>query len=97
MKRSSAASHLIAQALVSTDALLYDHEARRELRSKIEAAGGDPALLKDRPEQVVIGMAKSTALTADDHFTFTQVTLARLDAVLGVAGVTVYVAPILRQ
>jgi uncharacterized protein (TIGR04141 family) len=97
VKRSSAASHLIAQALVSTDTLLYDHEARRKLRSKIKAAGGDPALLKDRPEQVVVGMAKSTALTADDLFTFTQVTLARLDAVLGAAGVTVYVAPILRQ
>lgn len=97
LKRSSAASHLIAQALVSTDALLYDHEARRALRTKIEAAGGDPALLKDRPDSVVVGMAKSTALTADDLFTFTQVTLARHDAVLGAAGVTVYVAPIVRH
>jgi uncharacterized protein (TIGR04141 family) len=50
LKRSSAASHLIAQALVSTDALLYDQEARRELRIRVEAAGGDSASLPDRPE-----------------------------------------------
>lgn len=97
LSKSSAASHLIGQALVSTDALLYDEEARTKLREKIAAAGGDPTSLPDRPTRVAIAMARSVPLTAADLFTFTQVTLARLDASLAAAGVTVFVVPVLRE
>jgi uncharacterized protein (TIGR04141 family) len=95
--RSSSASHLIGQALVATDALMYDEEARSQLRKKIEAAGGDASWLSDRPSRVGLAIARSNAVTASDLFTFTQVTLARLDAVLASQGVTVYVLPIVRE
>jgi uncharacterized protein (TIGR04141 family) len=94
---SAAASHLVAQALVSTEALLFDEDARTKLRAKIAAAGGDPGWLAERPTAVALGLARATAVTAADLFTFTQVTLARLDAVLSARGVTVAVIPIVRE
>jgi hypothetical protein len=42
-------------------------------------------------------MARETPLTAHNLFTFTRVTLARLDAALGSAGVDVFVVPIIRH
>jgi len=92
--KSSVASHLIAQALVSTDALTQDSQAREALRARVLEAGGEPAWLGDRLECVVLGMARRKPLTARSLFTFTQVTLARLDGALAGAGVTVYVVPI---
>ena len=45
--RSSAVSHLIGQALVATDALRHDNEARQELRELVARAGGDPSWLPE--------------------------------------------------
>lgn len=94
--RSSAASHLIAQALVAVDALRYDEEARQALRARVAAAGTDPELVRGHPSMVVLGLASDRPLSASDLFTFTQVTLARFDAALASAGIRVTVKPILR-
>jgi uncharacterized protein (TIGR04141 family) len=95
VKASSPASHLLAQGLVSTEALLHDEEARQSLRDLVAAEGGDPAIVRDRTPTVVLGMARQgPPLTAANLFTFTQVTLARLVATLNAQGVDVFVAPI---
>lgn len=94
---SAAASHLIGQALVSADALLYDDEARDAFRGRVSEAGGDPDNIPDRIRTVVLGVARTTRpIAADDLFTFTQVTLARSVAQLEGRGVHVYVAPVAR-
>lgn len=98
MDGSAPASHQIAQAWVSADALLYDPEARVKLAEKVEANGGDPALIPDRVERIVLAMARKDALlTADNLFTFTQVTLMRGVQMLQSRGVDVFVAPIERS
>lgn len=94
---SAPASHLLAQALVSADALLYDEDARAKFRAKVVAAGGDPASIPDKVQRVVLGVARKGAPpTADNLFTFTQVTLVRGVAALQARGVDVFVVPIQR-
>lgn len=94
--RSSAASHLIAQVVVATDALRYDNEARRKLGEAVAQAGGSAGWIPDRPKSVVLGMAHARSFTGDDLFSFTKVTLARLDMALANSGVNLSVAPIQR-
>lgn len=94
--RSSAASHLIAQVVVATDALRYDNEARHKLRDVVEQAGGSAGWIRDRPTSVVLGMARSRPFAGDDLFSFTKVTLARLDMSLANSGVRLSIAPIRR-
>lgn len=94
--RSSEASHLIAQAVVSTSALRYDNEARQKLREIVVESGGDTEWVQRRPDSVVLGMARSCPVTASDLFSFTQVTLSRLDISLAMSGVQLTVAPIHR-
>ena len=94
--RSSEASHLIAQAVVSTSALRYDNEARQKLREIVVAAGGAAEWVKRRPDSVVLGMARSRPVSASDLFSFTQVTLSRLDISLALSDVQLTVAPIHR-
>lgn len=78
-EKSAAASHLIAQALVSADALCHDSQARAKLRERIAELGGDPNELKAKPARVVLAMYRngSKRLTAEDLFTFTKVNLVR--------------------
>lgn len=97
VNRSSAASHLIAQAVVATDALRYDNEARQRLRDVVVEAGGDTELIQDRPNSVVLGMARAGSFKGEDLFSFTQVTLARLDISLADIGVELSIAPINRS
>lgn len=98
MDSSAPASHQIAQALVSADALTYDDEAREKLAAKVKANGGEPALIPRRVERVVLAMArKDSPLTADNLFTFTQVTLMRGVQMLRARGIDVFVAPIERS
>lgn len=94
--RSSKASHLIAQAVVSIDALRYDNEARQKLRDIVVEAGGATEWVKRRPDSVVLGMARSRPVTASDLFSFTQVTLSRLDISLVLNDVQLTIAPIHR-
>ncbi|MBO0607643.1 DUF6119 family protein [Myceligenerans salitolerans] len=92
--KSAPASHLFAQALVSTESLAMHPQAVRQLRELVQEQGGDPTWVKDRPERVVIAMARKNPITAAGLFTFSRVTLVR--AVHGIAsrGIDVYVAPI---
>lgn len=95
---SAPASHLLAQAMVSTEVLTYDKSAIASLDSRISEMNGDPADYERKPARVVIIMARADRLlTADDLFTFTQVNLARNVAQLEQQGVEVHIAPILRR
>lgn len=96
VNRSTSASHLIAQAYVATQALLYDNEARKNLHEKIVEAGGNSNWLSNRPASVVLGIARKGGFTADSLFSFSQVTLARLDSWLRATGVKLSVIPINR-
>lgn len=97
LKTSAPASHLLAQALVSADALLHDEEARTKLRELVKAEGGDPATVSEKLRTVVLGLGyHGKPLTAASLFTFTQVTLARQVAFLEAQGVEVLVGTIPR-
>ncbi len=92
--KSSAASHLVAQALVATNALQHDDEARKELQEIVIKAGGSKELIPTRPTSIVLGIARDKSVTPSDLFSFTQVTVTRLDTALATAGITLTIAPI---
>lgn len=94
---SSPASHLLAQALVSTEILTYDKAARRSLAGRISEQGADPDGYQLVPKRVVIVIAKTgKLLDADSLYTFTQVNLGRQDRALASRGVDVYLVPIVK-
>jgi uncharacterized protein (TIGR04141 family) len=98
LSSSAPASHLLAQALVSAEALLFDQSAQQQFRKKITDCGWDPAQLPAKPQKVVLGVArKGKEVTAENLFTFTQVTLVRQDQALAARGVEVVIAPITRE
>ena len=98
LSSSAPASHLLAQALVSAESLLFDQSARQQFRRKVAERGWDPATLPDKPEKVVLGVArKGREVSAANLFTFTQVTLVRQDQVLAARRVEVVIAPIVRH
>lgn len=73
---SSPASHLIAQALVSEEAIYHDESAWNKLKAKLEAQGVSSEKLAQKPQNVVLAIArKDRQITAGDLFSFTQVTL----------------------
>lgn len=94
--RSTAASHLLAQALVSADALCNDDQARQKLRTRISEAGGDPSSLRIKPTRVVLAMHRGDKpeLSAKDLFTFTKVNLVRQASSLESRGVQVRIVSI---
>lgn len=95
---SSPASHLLAQALVSAEILIYDDAAKRSLSARIVEQGADPAEYKLVPSKVVIVMAKEgKALTPESLYTFTQVNLGRQDRALATRDVDVFVVPIVKE
>ena len=94
--KSSAVSHLIAQVLVSTDALRHDNEARQKLRNLLVQAGGDANWLPERLNSVMLAMASEKPTTAEELFSFSQVTLTRLDSSLAEAGVTLTIESVKR-
>lgn len=96
VNRSTSASHLIAQANVSTQALLRDNEAYQKLREIVGEKGGNTDRFPDRPTSVVLGIAREGGFTADSLFSFSQVTLASLDSWLTFSGVKLSVIPINR-
>jgi uncharacterized protein (TIGR04141 family) len=97
VEASSPASHLLAQALVSTDALLHDEEARARFRERVEEKGGNLSHVPTPVHTVVLGIArKGKPITSNDLFTFTQVTLVRNVAPLQRRGGDLFVAPIER-
>jgi hypothetical protein len=95
--RPSPASHLLAQALVSADALLNDEEARAQFLERVQLQSGTTVDVPDRISTVVLGVArKGNPLTSDSLFTFTQVTMVRLVDLLHGRGVDVFIQPIRR-
>ncbi|WP_340699059.1 DUF6119 family protein [Cellulosimicrobium funkei] len=95
--RSTAASHLIAQALVSTDSLCNDSEAREAVRERIADAGGDPDSFGSKPKRVILAMHRSDGrrgVTAEELFTFTKVNLVRQATALEERGVEVRIVSI---
>lgn len=78
-ERSTAASHLLAQALVSADALCNDVQARDKVRVRVTELGGDSSALESKPARVVLAMHRrqGKAVTAGELFTFTKVNLVR--------------------
>ena len=95
---SAPASHLLAQALVSTELLRTDVDAQRLLREKIEAVGGNPDAYEMKPRRVVIVMAKNDDLiTPKSLFTFTKINLIRHEQRLAGMGVELNIAPVVRK
>ena len=94
---SAPASHLLAQAFVSTELLRTDEGAQEQLREKIRDAGGNPDNYDTKPQTVVIVMAKKGGLDASSLFTFTQINLVRHDQRFASMGVNLYVASIERN
>ncbi|SNR67990.1 sporadically distributed protein, TIGR04141 family [Haloechinothrix alba] len=95
--KSAPASHLLAQALVSADALLHDEEARDEFRAIVERSRGDVSEMTTPIRSVILGVArKARPISAEDLFTFTKVNLVRHVASLEERGVQVFVVPIMR-
>jgi uncharacterized protein (TIGR04141 family) len=98
LSSSAPASHLLAQALVSAEALLFDQSAQEQFRKKVGDRGWDPGQIPDKPQKVVLGVArKGKDVSASSLFTFTQVTLVRQDRALAARGIEVVVAPINRE
>ena len=98
VEKSAPASHLLAQALVSTEILIQDKEAQAALKSKINNAGHDPNEYECVPKKVVIVMVKDNQkITADSLYKFTQVNLNRQDKALSSRGVEVCIVPIARE
>lgn len=96
INRSAPASHLIAQATVATEAFRYDHQARQKLRELVREAGGQERWVKEELKSVVLGIARKGRFTADRLFSFSQVTLAKLDYSLAASGITLTIVPINR-
>lgn len=94
IRRSDAASHHIAQALVSADALSYDEEARKGFADLIVRQGGDPGWQSRHLRRVVLAMARPGVISEQTLMTFAQVTLARGIAPLRARGIEVCILPI---
>ncbi len=97
IRESSAASHLVMQVAVATDALRHDNDARAGLREVVVGVGGDEKWIQTPLKSVVLGMARNRPVTSDDLFSFTQVTVSRLDTSLAEAGIKLTIAPIVRS
>jgi uncharacterized protein (TIGR04141 family) len=76
--RSTGASHLFAQAGVSAQALIEDASARAALIELVEAEGGDPQWVPERPQQSVLVMGNRKVLNAESLFSFSRMRLLRL-------------------
>lgn len=95
-EKSTAASHLLAQALVSADSLCHDNQARQKLRDRIEERGGNADGVGSKPTRVILAMHRGAgkSVTAESLFTFTKVNLVRQAASLEERGVSVRVVSI---
>lgn len=76
--RSTGASHLFAQAGVSAQALIEDASARTALLAVVEAEGGDPNWVPERPQRAALVMGNRRVLDAESLFSFSRMRLLRL-------------------
>lgn len=98
VQSSAPASHLLAQALVSTEVLTHDKKARGDLRKRIREQGKDSTRYESKPKRVVVVLAKEGAvIDAESLFTFTQVNLGRQDRSLKSRGVDLSIVSVLKE
>jgi uncharacterized protein (TIGR04141 family) len=94
LRRSGDASHLFSQALVSASTLILDGQARVKFAERVAKHSGGTRTAPELPKQVILAIGRRGKLTADNLFTFSQVTLVRLVQHLESQGVTVRVLTI---
>lgn len=95
---SSPASHLVAQALVSAEAIFEDEDAWIRLNERLLEAGVDTSTLTVKPEKIVLAIARrGRKLEPEDLFSFTKVTLINCVNQLHRQGKQVYIATIGRE
>ena len=98
---SAPASHLLAQALVSTEVLRTNEEAQKLLQERIKEiapSGVDLQKYETKPRRVVIVIAKDDKpITAGTLFTFTKINLVRHDQELASMNVELNIAPVVRK
>lgn len=96
MKRGSSSaslSHLLAQGLVSADALARDEHARRAWCARIEEETS--GRIRDaQVDAVVLGIQREKPITVESLFTFTKVNLVKQHAALRSLGVLVAIKTI---
>lgn len=89
-RRSSDLSHLLAQGLVSTDALARDENARAAWKKRIaEESGG--TVEDAKLDEVILAIGNDHPVTVDTLFTFTKVNLVKQFDALRYLGVQVHV------
>src|SRR6266568_2475452 len=94
LRRSGDASYLFSQALVSASALILDGQARVKFAERVARHSGGTRTAPELPKQVILAIGRPGKLTADNLFTFSQVTLVRLVQHLESQRVTVRVLTI---
>jgi uncharacterized protein (TIGR04141 family) len=93
--RSSAdLSHLLAQALVSSDSLARDESARAAWRARV-AAESSGVVTDAGITEVILAIGRKTPIAVDNLFTFTKVNLVKQYDALRYIGVAVRVQTIL--
>lgn len=103
VQSSAPASHLLAQALVSTEILRTDENAQKLLQERIdqvanEAGISNTSAYEPKPKEVVIVMAKDgTPITADSLFNFTKINLIKHDTRLGAMDVKLSIVSTIRM
>jgi len=94
ISRSTGASHLFAQAGVSAQTLLEDASARVALLELVEAEGGHPNWVPERPQKVALVMGNAKVLDAASLFSFSRMRLVRLAAECRAQQINLTVVPI---
>lgn len=92
-RKSSDLSHLLAQGLVSTDALARDETARAAWKKRIvEESGG--AVGEAELKEVILAIGSERPVTVDTLFTFTKVNLVKQFDALRYLDVQVHVSTV---
>jgi uncharacterized protein (TIGR04141 family) len=76
---------------VSASALILDGQARAKFAERVAKHSGGTRVAPELPKKVVLAIGRPAALTSDNLFTFSQVTLVRLVQHLESQGVAVRV------
>ena len=92
--KSQGASHLFAQAGVSTNILRDDFSARERFGEMVIAANGSLNWFSDRPKKVILVMGNKRVLEAQSLFSFSRVRLAHLATELKMQDVELSIVPI---
>lgn len=92
-RQSADLSHLLAQGLVSTDALARDENARTAWKKRISEES-DGIIQDAELKEVILAIGSARPITADTLFTFTKVNLVKQFDALRYLGVQAHVATI---